>query len=151
MGCHFLLQGILPTQGSNLYLLHWQADSLPLSHLASPSLLNAWMHACSSQLNSPRPCSAVTGSSLLHFHCQDILRWLDKTQLARTTVCGFYLTWCTITFHSFIQRIFTGLLLYGKHCALSFSSGSVAIHTTQTANVYILSHLLFPKAYSDFN
>ena len=35
LGCHFLLQGIVPTQGSNpcLYcLLHWQEDSLPLSH-----------------------------------------------------------------------------------------------------------------------
>ena len=36
MGCHFLLQGIFPTQGSNLRLLHWQADSLPLHHLGSP-------------------------------------------------------------------------------------------------------------------
>ena len=39
VGCHFLLQGIFPTQGSNprlLYLLHWQADSLPLRHLGSP-------------------------------------------------------------------------------------------------------------------
>ena len=38
MGCHFLLQGIIPTQGLNpglLCLLHWQADSLPLSHLWS--------------------------------------------------------------------------------------------------------------------
>ena len=26
----FLLQGIFPTQGSNLHLLHWQVDSLPL-------------------------------------------------------------------------------------------------------------------------
>ena len=25
-----------PAQGSNVYLLHWQADSLPLSHLESP-------------------------------------------------------------------------------------------------------------------
>ena len=36
MGCHFLLQGIFPTQGMNprlLWLLHWQEDSLPLSHL----------------------------------------------------------------------------------------------------------------------
>ena len=31
VGCHFLLQGIFPSQGSNLYLLHWQVDSLPLS------------------------------------------------------------------------------------------------------------------------
>ena len=40
MGCCFLLQGIFPSQGSNphlLQLLHWQADSLPLSHLRSPS------------------------------------------------------------------------------------------------------------------
>ena len=38
-GCHFLLQGILLTQGLNqplLSLLHWQADSLPLSHEGSP-------------------------------------------------------------------------------------------------------------------
>ena len=36
VGCHFLLQGTLPTQESNLHLLHWQADSLPLSHHGSP-------------------------------------------------------------------------------------------------------------------
>ena len=35
-GCHFLLQGIFPTQGSNLQLPHWQVVSLPLSHLGSP-------------------------------------------------------------------------------------------------------------------
>ena len=36
VGCHFLLQGIFRTQGSNLHLLcvlHWQADS---SRLVSP-------------------------------------------------------------------------------------------------------------------
>ena len=35
VGCHFLLQGIFPIQVLNpriLHLLHWQADSLPLSH-----------------------------------------------------------------------------------------------------------------------
>ena len=39
VGCHFLLQGIFPTQGSNpclWCLLHWQTNSLPLSHLGSP-------------------------------------------------------------------------------------------------------------------
>ena len=38
VGCHFLLQGIVPAQGSNprpLHLLHWQADSLLLHHLGS--------------------------------------------------------------------------------------------------------------------
>ena len=35
MGCHFLLQGIFPTQGSNpclLRLLHWQVDSFPVTY-----------------------------------------------------------------------------------------------------------------------
>ena len=36
VGCHALLQGIFPTQGSSLHLLHWQADPLPLSHQGSP-------------------------------------------------------------------------------------------------------------------
>ena len=32
VGCHFFLQGIFPTQGSNLHLLCRQEDYLPLSH-----------------------------------------------------------------------------------------------------------------------
>ena len=35
----FLLQGIFLTQGSNAYLLRWQAYSLPLSQLGSLSVL----------------------------------------------------------------------------------------------------------------
>ena len=38
VGCHFLLQGIFPTQGSNQHLMHWQVDSLPLSLQGSPIL-----------------------------------------------------------------------------------------------------------------
>ena len=34
-GLSFPLPGDLPNQGSNPSLLHWQADSLPLSHLGS--------------------------------------------------------------------------------------------------------------------
>ena len=35
--CHSFLQRIFPTQGPNPGLLHWQADSLPLSHLGIPT------------------------------------------------------------------------------------------------------------------
>ena len=38
VNCYFPFQGIFPTEGSNphlLYLLHWQAGSLPLSHVGS--------------------------------------------------------------------------------------------------------------------
>ena len=49
VGCRALLQGIFQTQGLNpglLYLLHWQVDSLPLSHLGSPLL---YLHLLSIQ------------------------------------------------------------------------------------------------------
>ena len=36
VGCHFLLQGIFPTQGLNSSLLHWQVNSFLLSHQGSP-------------------------------------------------------------------------------------------------------------------
>ena len=36
MGCHFLLEGIFPTWGSNPHLLQWQAGSVPLSCQGSP-------------------------------------------------------------------------------------------------------------------
>ena len=39
VGCHSFLQGIFPTQESNLCLLQWQADSSPLSHLGSPKFI----------------------------------------------------------------------------------------------------------------
>ena len=41
VSCHFLLQGIFPTQGWNprlLCLLHWQMDSLPLHQLRNPGV-----------------------------------------------------------------------------------------------------------------
>ena len=36
LGCRFFLQGIFPTQGSHHCLLHWQLNSLQLSHLGTP-------------------------------------------------------------------------------------------------------------------
>ena len=39
VGCHILLQGIFPTQGSNpslLHLLHWQAEFLLLATWEAP-------------------------------------------------------------------------------------------------------------------
>ena len=48
MGYHFLLQEIFLTQGLNthlLCLLHWQVDSLPLSHLGSPNMVDTLNHS----------------------------------------------------------------------------------------------------------
>ena len=41
VGCHFLLQGIFPTQGRNLSLPHWQVDSLPSEPPGKP-----WWLSC---------------------------------------------------------------------------------------------------------
>ena len=46
VSCHFLLPGIFPTEGSNTHLLHWQEDSLPLSHLGSPPILSQCAALC---------------------------------------------------------------------------------------------------------
>ena len=42
VGCHFLLQGIFLLQGSNPHPLHWQADSLPLSHREAHFAQDRW-------------------------------------------------------------------------------------------------------------
>ena len=47
VGCHFLLQGIFPTQGSNPHLLcrlHWQTGSLPLAPPGKPNAWNTLVH-----------------------------------------------------------------------------------------------------------
>ena len=64
VGCHFLLQGIFLTQGSNLRLLcllHWQVGSLPFSYqlplkvLSRPTAL--CLLVCLPLQASPKPCS----------------------------------------------------------------------------------------------
>ena len=98
-GCHFLFQGISPTQGLNLNLLHplhWHADSLSLSHLGSPSekfgytisiQLTEFLYCCCSVAKScPTLCNPVDcstpGSSVLHYlleFAQIHIHWLDHT------------------------------------------------------------------------
>ena len=46
VGCHFLLQGIFPTWGLNPHLLHWQANSVPLSLLGSPLITGLLGNSC---------------------------------------------------------------------------------------------------------
>ena len=64
LGCHFLLQGIFPIQQSNLYLLHWQADSLPLSHLGSPCRW-IWANKCRVANNGKCPTGKFPAKILM--------------------------------------------------------------------------------------
>ena len=64
VGCHYPLQGIFPTQGSDPKLLHWQADSLPL---APPGKLikSSVQSASHVQLCNPMDC-CMTGLPVHH-------------------------------------------------------------------------------------
>ena len=64
MGCHFLLQGIFATQGSNPWLLHRQTGSLALSYLGSPTLLISFI--CSGSFCVESYGFLYGGSYLLH-------------------------------------------------------------------------------------
>ena len=67
--CHFLLQGILPIQGLNPRLLHYQADSSPLGHRRSPILWTfcfCLVAKLCPTLCDPMDCS-MAGSAA--FHC----------------------------------------------------------------------------------
>ena len=63
MRCHFFLQGIFPTQGSNLCLLcvlHWQVGSLPAETLRKPMLCLV-AQSCPT-LCDPMDCSLPSSS-----------------------------------------------------------------------------------------
>ena len=80
---HFLLQGIFSPQGLKLHLLrllHWQANSLPLSHPGSPKKACACM-----QVTSLQSCPTL-GDPVDHFSVRRILQ-------ART------LEWIAVSFY----------------------------------------------------
>ena len=72
VGCHFLLQGIFPTQGLNPGLLHWQVDSSPSKPQGSPgmqkvlnkSLMTGWMHDRAAAAMGPGVSPAAVQSPL---------------------------------------------------------------------------------------
>ena len=72
VGCHFLFQGIFPIQGSNLSLLHWQADSLP----AEPS--------------GKRPLGERVPSKYLETGCAFCQELYDKHTFMFLLKCMFY-------------------------------------------------------------
>ena len=73
VGCHFLFQEIFLTQGSNLHLLNWQINSLPLCHLGSPK--KRWVKAkptvreCSRYMPKKELCLLVYHISVRSMFC----------------------------------------------------------------------------------
>ena len=78
MGCHFLLQGISPTQQLNLNLfclLHWQADSLPLYHLGSLPIGSVQLLSCVQLFANP--CTAAHQASLFITNSWSLLKLMS--------------------------------------------------------------------------
>ena len=90
VGCHFFLQGVLSTQGSNsclLCLLYWQVDSLPLCHQGSPHLINKSWHYCLfflffNLLFSHISCQLPTPSSQTSYHPKELASQLLMTPVS---------------------------------------------------------------------
>ena len=60
VGCHFLLQGIFPTQGSNPGLLHCRRILYQLSHQGNPRILEWVAYPFSSRSSWPRNWTRVS-------------------------------------------------------------------------------------------
>ena len=106
MGCHFLLQGIFPTQGWNSCLLHWQADSLSLSHQGSPrvtlAVFNPVCGEARGKRNSyfplagyhPEAVSVFSHLKYATFSCKfSLFLWQDGHMCWGCTVLGAGGTW----------------------------------------------------------
>ena len=99
---HFLLQGIILTQGSNscrLHLLHWQVGSLPLAPPGKPSFFSKFpKHKAMAtgsfrltsylilQRSSKRPCSSWGSSRAMAVSAyMEMTLWPARRAVSRTT------------------------------------------------------------------
>ena len=98
VGCHFLLQGLFRTQGSNPHLLLWQPDSLALSHQGKPNYHYNIIQNTLSALNilSALPCNpwqpTFTASMVLLFPkcqygCYNIVHSLFRYSCFHLVIC----------------------------------------------------------------
>ena len=78
VGCHFPLQGIFPTQESNLHLLHWQVCSLPPE---PPGKVSSNCPRSSQQTSSQGLLAWNMPDSLIYIHHQQRV-WASMTDLA---------------------------------------------------------------------
>ena len=97
VGCHFLLQGIFLTQGSNLHLLLGRYHNVIMRMLMSPTVkintlkliaLHGWLgHESSVLKNRPRALSQRPQKDTHPFQCSRAHLWPWKQALTRHQVC----------------------------------------------------------------
>ena len=62
VGCHFLLREVFQTQGLNPCLLHWQANSLALSHSFSIDIVSRLISSTGSRILALADCKGFFNS-----------------------------------------------------------------------------------------
>ena len=77
VGCHFLFQGIFQTQRLSLCLLHWQTDSLCLSHQENPSVSIQFSSVAQSSLTLCDHQTAAHQASLSITNTQSLLKLMS--------------------------------------------------------------------------
>ena len=131
MGCHFLLQGIFPTQGSNLRLLrllHWQASSLALAPPGKPKII----HALSQTLNPAcfhplvTPGSHLAGTQPLGADLS--LRMRMPIPLTGPSICSTVTREAT-SLTTFYKVIYLSIFTYSFGCvSLRCSRGILSLY-----------------------
>ena len=74
VGCHFLLQGIFPTQGSNPGLPHCRQTLYPLSHQEAPTIAVSYFRHVSFSFPSSLLCTYI------HFWSCTVWSWTTETK-----------------------------------------------------------------------
>ena len=69
VGCRFLLQEIIPTQGLNPHLLHLQVYSFPLSHHGSPNFGVHVSFDCLQPIPLPLPLTSAAAAAKSRQSC----------------------------------------------------------------------------------
>ena len=132
VGCHFLLQGIFLTQGLNLcllHLLHWQVDSLPLSHLGSSNI--EWSAYSEMWFDRKRPPFSYWGVPNLHM--KSVIRWGQRRALLRwvshgiETIHSYHFTnyeWfcCFVAVVQLLSRVWLFVAPWTAACPAPLSS-----------------------------
>ena len=132
VGCHFLLQGIFQTQGSNPRLLrlpHWQAGSLTQAPPAKP-LLTLVDVRIQAKRRTPG-CQRMLSVGRISTHLVTEALWVWKQHSLFPLVCTYWSTWsCPI----------------GSARFLFFGSSDLTISNNLSSTLLIFS-LLDPVCY----